>query len=657
MMGYTRKKTVPSPYRRGNCLLFFPEKRVFFPPQILFFLPKVHIIHHIKKRRKQTNKTSSSAKTIMAKTRFMAALLVMLLLLPACVQPPPSEQSVFQQKANLLWEEVQSSWDQTNKFPARKVGNAVFFSISDGDSRADVCHDTGRSLESAWKAAVKKTEKFLRENPKDVVWVKADVVCSSEIITVAQLSEKLLNTPAQQSPQGLSFDKSFDIALIESELNGSCIYDYRNGAANMPNLNMYLESAGRDLLETYPDKFTAFYCRSWFCDENNEICELIPDGDNFGRRNVENLDADYTRWVIDKAATYLSNQVDEDGSFLYQYYPRFDEVVMDYNIIRHAGTIWSMTQAYQLSHDEPLAKNIKEAIEYMIACIVYDEEGRAFLYDDVDDEVALGGCALTAMALIEYTEVFKDDEYRDLCVALGEAILSLQNQSTGEYYHILDKDLNRQEPYRTVYYDGEATLALCRLYKLTGEDRWLEAAGHAVDHFIEKDYTQYHDHWVAYSLNEITKYVKNKPEYWAFAMKNITGNMEFIMMNRASPTTFEMLLAAFETYDRMPDKSILSQEDLELFMNAIEVRAQWMLNSFFYPEYAMFMENPQQILWTFMMRNDGFRVRIDDVQHNIGGCYLYQKNLDKIKALSESLPDSHDGDFKIYSTTSTGNQL
>ena len=31
-----------------------------------------------------------------------------------------------------------------------------------------------------------------------------------------------------------------------------------------------------------------------------------------------------------------------------------------------------------------------------------------------------------------------------------------------------------------------------------------------------------------------------------------------------------------------------------------------------------------------MVRHDGYRVRIDDVQHNIGGFYKYYKNYDKM---------------------------
>lgn len=66
--------------------------------------------------------------------------------------------------------------------------------------------------------------------------------------------------------------------------------------------------------------------------------------------------------------------------------------------------------------------------------------------------------------------------------------------------------------------------------------------------------------------------------------------------------------------------------DLQAFLDAISVRVDRQLNGYFYPEHAMYMKNPQRILNAFMVRHDGCRVRIGDVQHNIGGLYLYYKN-------------------------------
>ena len=200
---------------------------------------------------------------------------------------------------------------------------------------------------------------------------------------------------------------------------------------------------------------------------------------------------------------------------------------------------------------------------------------------------------------------------------------------------MLNGDCSRKEQFRTVYYDGEATFALCRLYSLTGDEKWLDAAKAAVEHFIDADYVQLKDHWVAYSMNEITKYVDDD-RYYTFALRNAQENLDRIY-NRDTTyhTYFELLMSTFELYDRMIEKGIHVDYldngfDLEYFLKTIYKRADHMLNGYFYPEYAMYMANPNRVLNTFMVRHDGYRVRIDDVQHNVGGYYLYYKNYDKL---------------------------
>ena len=96
-------------------------------------------------------------------------------------------------------------------------------------------------------------------------------------------------------------------------------------------------------------------------------------------------------------------------------------------------------------------------------------------------------------------------------------------------------------------------------------------------------------------------------------------------------------MVTFETYERIlaenPDLPYLKEFDLPYFLRTIRVRADRMLNGFFFPEYTIYMRCPDKILGSFMMRHDGFRVRIDDVQHNIGGFYLYYKNYSRLLAL------------------------
>ena len=544
-------------------------------------------------------------------------------------------QKAFLSKADLLKEEIitDETINEIGDSPVDSLGYVVFFSVSDTSSRAKVYTGTGNSLSDAWDNAVKRTVKETKSGPAEPKWVRVDVVSKSWPATSLDILNELKNTSSGFDYNGLSFDPGFETAFPEGWMNGNRLYDYKEDRVSMERLNDWLAENGRNPLLILPDNMVEFDCLSWFCDENDEIYTLCHEGADTGRRMVPALDADYAENIIDNASSYLLNQVQEDGSFIYGIRPQFDKEIDDYNILRHSGTIWSLICRYRMFPDDALKEKIERTIGYMLEQIRYDDDGAAYLQEVNESEIKLGANGIAVVTLTEYMDVFQNEDYRDICEALGEGILKQQDPEDGSYWHVLFTDFSRLEEFRTVYYDGECTFALARLYSLTGNQKWLDAACKAIDHFIAADYTQYRDHWVAYSLNEVTKYV-DRQDYYDFALANATNNYEKILGRaRTYPTNLELLISSFETWQRMVDKGIDTGDfDVQNLLDAIAARANRQLSGYFYPEQAMYMQNPQRILGSFMMRNEKFRVRIDDVQHNIGGFYLYWKNYDAMLA-------------------------
>ncbi len=581
----------------------------------------------------------SGQKNLSSLLIIAAVLLMVSAIILFCFGGKKSAANVtaYKEKLALLEKQVLTEETETliGKSPAGgETGQVVFLSLCNTAERAKVFCGTGADLSSAWANVDEQATDFLVNSHYDPVWLKADVVCMSDVLQTKELVKEVRAARHEFYRFGVAFDRKFQTALLEAELNGAKIYDYDQGGIDLAYLNRYLIKANRDPLEKLPEAYTIFQCAGWFCDEDNVIYALSHDDLTYGRRQIATLDDSYAKELIMNSSAFLVNQIKADGSFVYGMYPRFDNDIDNYNIVRHASTLWSLICRYRLAPDEELAAKIEQTIDFMAEQIIYDEAGRAYLYEAKDDEIKLGGCGVAVVALSEYSDVFQNEQYLPLCRALGEGILTLLDQSSGEYYHVLNGDFSRKEPFRTVYYDGEATFALCRLYSLTGEQRWLEAAQSAINHFIAADYSQYKDHWVAYSMNEITKHIPDNPAYYAFALKNAQDNLQIIGERDTTYHTYlELLMATFEVYDRMQKNNIsVADFDLPLFLQTIYTRADRQLNGYFYPEYAMYMKNPQRILNTFMVRHDGYRVRIDDVQHNIGGYYLYYKNYKQMVA-------------------------
>lgn len=553
--------------------------------------------------------------------------LVLMFSLSACSQTEPLTRE-FEEKVELLWKQVQETWDEPENSPAGGAGYVVFFSVSDGIKKASVRSARGRTLEDAWRNAAGKANELFPDVQDNPAWVKVDIVDSIEILTGNQVIQELMNSADCSYRKGISFDKKFKTALLEEELNGSLIYNYEYGDLTMESMNDYYEANGREPLKKAPKEFIAFQCSAWFCDEDNNVYKLSSWQQNKGQRQME-VTGESVREMIEGSADYLSRQVQDNGRFIYDYYPQYDMDTGSYNMVRHAGAVWSMVQAYSLSPSESLASSIRRELDYLKSQMLYDGE-RGHVFDESEEKIFLGSDALATLALVEYQEVFQDDSYQDVCLSLGESILAALDEETGEYYHVFDREFNGVEKTRTVYYDGEATFALVRLYGLTGDERYLMAAEAAVDHFIEANYIQYRDHWVEYSVNELTKYVDDNPAYWNLLMRNALDNLDVINRMYSSPTNFELLMNAFDAYTRMPSSVSITEEEKQTLFDAIALQAKKSSGDFFYPEYAMYMANPPYILNSFMMRDAGYRTRIDDVQHNIGAFFLFQQSYGKM---------------------------
>ena len=593
---------------------------------------------------------------------------------------------------------------QTSGVYVPENGFLVFLSVSDGSARADVVHGSGADIAEAFADAQQKAWTLIQKKRQRFRWLKADVV-TEYAPTDAKTLAYMIKEPGWNEffRFGLSFDRSFRTALLEEELNGAKILDYASGSISLADLNRYLKKAGRPALPKLPEFFLLFQTAGFFYDADSAAnatattdadpaanvaasgcaIPLIPDGLSRGRREVRNFDAAAARSFVTAAASFLEKQVQQDGSFRYGYYPRFDRVIPGYNCMRHASTIWSLLCQYRITQKASVLSLAARSIKYLLShALVYRDPDTAYLSEPLKDEIKLGGGGVLILAITEYLDLCSEEprptilrsgeprseilcsgepltkapnaeifhakdvlpeqealrrRYTEIACALGNGILSLLNSETGEFSHVLNMDFSLKERYRTVYYDGEAAYALCRLYRLTKEEKWLFYAEKAVDHFLAADYTRYRDHWVAYAMNEITRYI-HRDDYDTFALRNARVNLDFLYKRETTYHTFlELLMVTFETYERIlaenPGLPYLKEFDLPYFLRTIRVRADRMLNGFFFPEYAMYMRCPDKILGSFMVRHDGFRVRIDDVQHNIGGFYLYYKNYSRLLAL------------------------
>lgn len=533
---------------------------------------------------------------------------------------------------------------QTETSPKVCGRYAAFISVCDTRSRARVLRAAADTPEAAWGSACEKATDYIKRHSFEPVWIKADILSESRTVPTAEVISQIAGGYHEFFRHGISFHDDMSSAFIEAELNGSRVISYKKKTLELVVINKFLAAIGAKTLSAMPETLVLFDCKCAFCDENGEVYSLYGSGADCGRRVIPKFTDKIALDVINTSSEYLSMQVGQDGKFDYGYYPVYHSEISGYNIMRHTASIWNMLCAYRLFKDSFMLRQIESAIGYMLKNSFYKYRKRdgddniLFLADKYNGEVKIGANAVAIITLTEYMNVTESDKFYDYCRDYGNGIMELYDDGDGTFYHVLDyPSLSPKEKFRTVYYDGETLFALCRLYGLTKDERWLNTARKAADGFIEKNYVRFADHWTAYAMNELCKYCTDD-KYLSFGLRNAQDNLEKIYRCATTYHTYlELLCVTAQLYFRIKDNNIpcsyLEQFDEKRFAQTIFHRAEYMLNGYCYPEYVMYFKQPSQALGAFFVRHDGYRIRIDDIQHFSSAYYSLYRNYARLEEI------------------------
>ncbi|HEX4918214.1 MAG TPA: CapA family protein, partial [Limnobacter sp.] len=532
--------------------------------------------------------------------------------------------------------------------PRAGLSQAVLaLSCSDGQSRAQTLHWVSGDFAQAWARLQSHCEGgFGGETQTQVHW-RVDAVVDVEALTWGELKHRLSKTKRNYFRMGVALDDRFEQIFLDMELNANAMLV---GSSDQPSAQLNVDHFNRVGKAKYGSEFFlnhddatpvwVFKTCAVYWDSQHPVPHVLHvDGPHAGSRIQPNLDADSTQFLIEQGSGFLARQVLPNGRFVYGMFPCFDREVPGYNTLRHASTVYAMLEAWEVNRQDDL----KAAIERALACLtealvvrmplpgVIPTQEVAFLLDS-EQEIKLGGNAVAILALCKYTELTGDTRHLHLAKQLAHGIAAMFNPQTGQFVHVLNYPaLSVKQAFRIIYYDGEASFALLRLYKLTRMPAYLQIVVRAFDHFIEAGYEKAHDHWLSYSVNELTIH-KPQRKYFEFGVRNFSAYLDFVLERITTfPTLLELMMAAEQMLQRMrTDQTLLpllAQVDLEKFYRALHHRANYLRSGFFWPEWAMFYKNPARVAGGFFIRHHAYRVRIDDVEHYLSGLVAYKKFL------------------------------
>lgn len=515
----------------------------------------------------------------------------------------------------------------------------LFYSYGEKTERCQVWNSSFSTFLILEKELFEFLDQQFTSNNKLAELLKFDIAYNIQQETWYEIEQTLKNQfHNNHYRKGISFDENFKISFLEQELYGKAIirglsYDTPNFfdqnnlniaiIKKYPNSDIVLKINEIQHIWTF-DTHAVFY-------ENGQLLPLQTCFTENGVRYLTESKQQHLTKMIKGNAEFLSQQIQTNGQFIYGFFPAYDREIRSYNTVRHCTTTYALIETLALDLQPNVVSKIQSVIDYALTNFyVEKEDDLAYMLDGADlnqlDEIKLGANAAAILMLTKYQSMVGDQSYLKYAKALANGILSMIDKQ-GKTTHVLSfPSYEIKEKFRIIYYDGEAALALLRLYQLDSDPRLLETVQLMFEQFIEKKYERYHDHWLSYCTNELTK-ICPEEKYFQFGINNYLRHMIFIRNRKtAYATLLEMMMAAYQMVCRVRNlelHELFAKSQFEDLKKLIEFRTEFQRTGFFYPEVAMYMACPDKILNAFYVRHDRFRIRIDDQEHNLSGYVAY----------------------------------
>ncbi len=213
------------------------------------------------------------------------------------------------------------------------------------------------------------------------------------------------------------------------------------------------------------------------------------------------------------AASWIIDNQQPDGTWLYEYDRVRDVATDDYNIVRHAGVMSALYQAGARGIDGA-AESADRGLEWALDHVV---ERHGWAGVTTSSTVQTGTNALLVAALAERRELTGDTTYDSFMDDLAR-FLDSQVEPSGALlaYYDLGPDRPRADTY-SIYYTGEAYWALGRMHRIDPAAGWGATADRMGNYMatvrddVEGIWPPLADHWSGYGLAETAAFPERPP--------------------------------------------------------------------------------------------------------------------------------------------------
>ncbi|MCU0682420.1 MAG: hypothetical protein MUF34_09220 [Polyangiaceae bacterium] len=353
------------------------------------------------------------------------------------------------------------------------------------------------------------------------------------------------------------------------------------------------------------------------------------------------LDPAMLQQTLREAGAFLTRSVSADGRYCYTYDAGTDACDNDYNLLRHAGTTYSLFQLYRELRDPSFLAAAERATGWLRRQVrpVEGDPTRAFLLEG--DKAKLGAVGLSLLALVERERAVHDGVDRALLAQLADFVRSQQRDDgyfTSYFNWGPDANVPRDN---SIYYPGEALLGLVRLYGIDPQARYLASAVRGAEFLVKRRWRWGGielyvppDAWLTQALAELDAIA---PADWVrdYTYEIVqTTELTMLRQDEGAPVDLaggpaagpvlpnvtpagsrnEGLTAAYRMAVRTGDRAKAES------IRALSIdSARFQIGQQFRPANSYFLPNPERARGGFRSTPHRLDVRIDYVQHNATG--------------------------------------
>ncbi|NMA73722.1 MAG: hypothetical protein GX963_06070 [Bacteroidales bacterium] len=539
-------------------------------------------------------------------------------------------------------------FDTTNFYRSEDEELITYLSIDNGYSRAFVFKGQGKDLNTALENAVSEYREKININFKPIS-VRLDIV--NEVFPVLRKKEKSrINVrndeiKYRRGEDGLMFFNDFSVAFLPQEVEAyQMIQKRRIQTKNVfkafeKHFLLEQQNLMKKLLISQYMNVYKFRTNAWFVNEK-EYFPLFR-----GYRTYESLTKkDLWNAVKLTRNNYFKQAVNSKGKFAYVYDPRNNNVPARYNILRHAGTTYSMLETYELMPNDGLMRAIERAIKYLLTKVKTTTINGVKAQVIVEKDAAkLGGNGLAIVALAKYTQITGDKQYLPLMQSMATWMGELQDETGKFAIHKQIFSTGEDSGFVSHYYPGEAILALCRLYQIDKNEKWLDIAENEANYLINvRDVkasvrTIAHDHWLLYALNDL---YRERPKEM-YLKHSFFIAKAILRIQRLDPKKYpKERLGSFDSHSNAPSTPTACRveglgaayrlaydhgymEEAEQYRKSMKEAIKFQLQMHLKPESVMFYENKRLSLGAVHANLSNYELRNDYTQHNISSFISY----------------------------------